>query len=95
MKKSFRPYEAIKIHDMLFTPHNTPHITLGNEQCLKLLLGVCNTKKRGDLSLGRPYTCYTERSVERKVRIPDTTTVSSHQKHVGLFKYNPSMLHFK
>jgi hypothetical protein len=26
-------------------------ITLGNEQCVKLLLGVCNTKKRGDLSL--------------------------------------------
>jgi hypothetical protein len=26
---------------MLFTSHNTPHITLGNEQCLKLLLGVC------------------------------------------------------
>jgi hypothetical protein len=28
---------------MLFTSHNTPHITLGNEQCVKLLLGVCNT----------------------------------------------------
>jgi hypothetical protein len=28
---------------MLFTSHNIPHITLGNEQCcLKLLLGVCN-----------------------------------------------------
>jgi hypothetical protein len=26
--------------------HPAPlHITLGNEQCLKLLLGVCNTKK--------------------------------------------------
>jgi hypothetical protein len=30
---------------------NTPYITLGNEQYLKLLLGICNTKKRGDLSL--------------------------------------------
>jgi len=30
--------------------HNvTPHITLGNKQYLKLLKGVCNTKKRGDL----------------------------------------------
>jgi hypothetical protein len=36
---------------MLFTSHNTPHITLGNEQCLKLLLGVCNIKKWGDFSL--------------------------------------------
>ncbi len=32
---------------MLFTCHNTTHINLGNEQCLKLLLGVCNTKKKG------------------------------------------------
>jgi hypothetical protein len=30
---------------MRFTSHNTPDITLGNEQCLKLLLGVCNTKR--------------------------------------------------
>jgi hypothetical protein len=32
---------------MLFTSHNPQHITLvpiGNEQCLKLLLGLCNTK---------------------------------------------------
>jgi hypothetical protein len=36
---------------MLLTSQNTPHITHGNEQCLKLLLGVCNTKRRGDLSL--------------------------------------------
>jgi hypothetical protein len=36
---------------MLFTSQNTPHITLGNEQCLKLLLGVCNTEERCDLSL--------------------------------------------
>jgi hypothetical protein len=58
MKKIFRPYEDKKIHDMLSTSHNTPHILLGHEQCLKLLLGVCSTKKRGDLSLslGRPYT---------------------------------------
>jgi hypothetical protein len=34
---------------MLFTSRNTPHITLGSEQCLKLLLVVCNTKKKGDL----------------------------------------------
>jgi hypothetical protein len=33
---------------MLFiiTSQNTPHITFVNEQCLKLLLGVCNTKKQ-------------------------------------------------
>jgi hypothetical protein len=41
---------------MLFTSHNTPHITLGNEQCLKLLLGVCNTRKRGDLSISLSST---------------------------------------
>jgi hypothetical protein len=35
---------------MLFTSQTSPHITLGNEQCLKLLLRVCNTKKRGELS---------------------------------------------
>jgi hypothetical protein len=45
--------QVIKIPDMLFTSHNTPHMTLGNEQCLKLLLGVCNTKKSGD----RFYLC--------------------------------------
>jgi hypothetical protein len=27
------------------------HTTLGKVYCLKLLLGVCNTKERGDLSL--------------------------------------------
>jgi hypothetical protein len=37
--------------NMLFTFHNTLHITLGNEQCLKLLLVVCNTKTRGDLPI--------------------------------------------
>jgi hypothetical protein len=42
---------------MLFTYQNTPHITFGNEQCLKLLLGICNTKKSGDLS-GSSYTSF-------------------------------------
>ncbi len=36
---------------MLFTSQNALHITLGNEQWLILLLEVCKTKKRGDLSL--------------------------------------------
>jgi hypothetical protein len=36
---------------LLFTSQNILDITLGNEECLKLLVGVCNTKKRGDLSL--------------------------------------------
>jgi hypothetical protein len=40
---------------MLFTSQNTSLITLGNNQCLKLLLGVCNTKKRGDLSISLVY----------------------------------------
>ncbi len=48
-RNSFSPYEDLKILDVLFTSHSTPHITLGNEQCLKLLLGVCSPKKRGDL----------------------------------------------
>ncbi len=34
---------------MLFTSHNTPHITLGNEQCLKLFLEFA-TVKRGAIS---------------------------------------------
>jgi hypothetical protein len=38
-------------HALLFTSHITPHTTLGNEKCLKILLGVCNTKERGDLSI--------------------------------------------
>ncbi len=50
-RNSFPLYEDLKIPGKLFTSQNTPHITHGNEQCLKLLLGVCNTKKRGDLSL--------------------------------------------
>jgi hypothetical protein len=33
-----------------FTSHITPHTTPGYKQYLKLLLGVCNTKERGDLS---------------------------------------------
>jgi hypothetical protein len=45
-------YEDLKIPYMFFfTSQNSPHITLCNEHCLKLLLGVCNTKTRGDLSL--------------------------------------------
>jgi hypothetical protein len=35
---------------MLSTSHIPSHTTLGNEQCLKLWLGVCNTKDRGNLS---------------------------------------------
>ncbi len=50
-RNSFHSYEDLKIPDMHFTSQNTPHITLGNDQCLKFLPGVCNTKKRGDLSL--------------------------------------------
>jgi hypothetical protein len=41
--------EDTKIHDMLFTSQNTPHITLVNEQCH-------HTKKRGDLSLSLRQT---------------------------------------
>jgi hypothetical protein len=48
---AFLHNEDLKIPDMLFTSHNTPHITVGNKQCLKFLLGVCNTKRRGDISI--------------------------------------------
>ncbi len=47
-ENTFPPYEDLQT---LFTFHVTPHTTLGNVQCLKLLLGVCNTKERGDLSI--------------------------------------------
>jgi hypothetical protein len=50
-ENSFPPYEGLQILGMLFTSHITPHTTLGNELCLKLLHGVCNTKYRGDLSV--------------------------------------------
>ncbi len=43
--------KTLKMPDMRFISHNTTHITLGNEKCQKLLLGVCNTKKNGDLSI--------------------------------------------
>ncbi len=39
MKKHLSPYADLKFHAFHF-PHNTSHITLGNEQCLKLLLRV-------------------------------------------------------
>jgi hypothetical protein len=52
-----------KIQDTLFTFHKTPHITLGNEQCLKLLLGVCNTKRRGDLSLSLEGTVQIQKTL--------------------------------
>jgi hypothetical protein len=50
-ENTFLPYEDLQILCMFFTSHITPHTTLGNEQCLKLLLGVSNTKERGNLSL--------------------------------------------
>jgi hypothetical protein len=50
-ENTFTPYEDLQILCMLFTSHITPHTTLGNEQCLKLLLGVCNTKDTNDLSI--------------------------------------------
>ncbi len=40
-----------------FPQHPSDH-PLGNEQCLKLLLGVCNTKERGDLSLWAAQSRY-------------------------------------
>ncbi len=49
-RNSFPPYEDLKIPEMLFTSHNTPHITLGNEQCLKLLPWEFTTLKRGAIS---------------------------------------------
>ncbi len=41
-RNSFSAYEDTKFHTCFSLPK-----TLGNEQCLKLLLGVCNTKKEG------------------------------------------------
>ncbi len=50
-KNFFPPKEDLQILGILFNSYITPHTTLGNEQCLKLLLGVCNTKQRCDLSI--------------------------------------------
>jgi hypothetical protein len=52
---------------MLFTSQNTHHITLGNEQCLKLLLGVCNTKKRGDLSLSLGLIAFLHKNIRQRL----------------------------
>jgi hypothetical protein len=46
-ESSLSPYEDLQLLGMLFTSHITPHTTLGNVQCIKLLLGVCNTKEQG------------------------------------------------
>jgi hypothetical protein len=52
LKTPFLHMKTRKILGMLFTFHFTPQTTtLGNEFCLKLLLGVCNTKESGDLSI--------------------------------------------
>jgi hypothetical protein len=39
----FPPNADLQILDILITSHITLHTTHGNELCLKLLLGVCNT----------------------------------------------------
>jgi hypothetical protein len=41
----------IQILGILFTSYITPHTTLDNEYCLKLLLGDCNSEERCDLSI--------------------------------------------
>jgi hypothetical protein len=51
MEMKMPPNENVQILGMLFTSHITPRTTLGNEQCLKLLLGVCNTEEQCDLSI--------------------------------------------
>jgi hypothetical protein len=43
-------FENLQILGMIFTSHITRHTTLGTEQSLKLLLGVCNTEEKCDLS---------------------------------------------
>jgi hypothetical protein len=48
---TFPPYDDLQILGILFTSYITPQTTLGNELSLKLLLGVCNTEERCDLSI--------------------------------------------
>ncbi len=44
--------QKIKTNEIRYPHHpHHPHTNLGNEQCLKLLLGVGNTKERDDLSI--------------------------------------------
>ncbi len=60
---AFLHMQTKKIHDMLLTFHKTPHITLCNEQCLKLLLGVAALKRaRSDLSLSLEGTIQIEKT---------------------------------
>ncbi len=44
MKKLLSSIWNLNIPGMLFTSHRTPHITIGNVQCLKLLLGTSDLK---------------------------------------------------
>jgi hypothetical protein len=55
IEKTFPPFEDLQILGMLFTSHIIPHTTLGNEKCLKLLIGVCYTKERDYLSISTVY----------------------------------------
>jgi hypothetical protein len=55
MKKQLSSIWGHKNPDILFTSNNTPHITIGSVQCLKILLGVCNIKKWGDLSISLAF----------------------------------------
>jgi hypothetical protein len=49
-ENTFPPYGGLQILGMFFISLSTLHTTFGKEQCLKLLLGVCNTKEKGDLT---------------------------------------------
>ncbi len=56
MKAAFLHNEDLQILGMLFTSHITPHTTISKVWYQKLLLGVCNTEERGDLSLSPELT---------------------------------------
>ncbi len=62
-ENAFPPYEEFQILGILFTTYINHHTTLGNEYCLKLLLGVCNTKERCDLSISLEKTEYEARKI--------------------------------
>ncbi len=53
---------------MLFTSPNTTQINFGDEQCRKLLLGVCNTKKRSDLSMSLLFPLIINKTGKFKLR---------------------------
>jgi hypothetical protein len=97
-ENTFPAYKDLQILVILFTSYITPHTTLSNELCLKLLLGFCNTEERCELSISLVviYTFLEVTPVRMYARIPvklrpagfgDRCSDTTGQRAVG-YSYN-------